>query len=391
MSSEYDFSEVISRTETDSYKWDLRQTNRRGQDVLPMWVADMDFPVADVIHDALSRRLDHPVFGYTFFGDAYKAAFIRWEQEHCSWAPLPGHLVYVPSVMPAVRTAILEFTRPGDGVVVQPPVYYPFFDAITENGRVVVENPLIRSGDSYTIDMDHLERLLTPRTPMLILCSPHNPVGRVWTRDELAAVVEVCERNEVLILCDEIHSDITRDSASFVPIGSFTDEAIVCTSPTKSFNIAGLASGLAIIANEQIRSRFTDALSRLGHTLPNVMSLEAGRAAYAEGGVWLAQLNRYLDDQIIWFGRQLATRMPQVGVSPIEGTYLAWLDFSAVTNHREGAGLQQRFLEEGGLWLSDGRAFGTGGEDHLRMNLACPRALLEEGVRRLEAMVEALQ
>jgi len=378
---------VIGRSGTDSYKWDLRPTNRAGEKVLPMWVADMDFAVAPPITEALTRRIAHPVYGYTYLSGRYREAFVHWQDDRYSWKPNTRDLVFVPSVMPAVRTAIVEFTDPGDEVILQTPVYFPFFGAIRDNGRVVLENPLRYEDGRYALDLDQLEAIISPRTRMLILCSPHNPVGRVWTRDELTSLVDLCARRGVLILSDEIHADLTRFDHPFVPLGTVTDEAIICQSPTKTFNISGLASAFAVIARDDLRRRFSRAADRLGHELPNILSLEAGRAGYEEGGEWVADLTAYLDDQIAWFAKELKARFPDVRCPGIEGTYLAWLDFSECRITEAVSDLHSLILEKGALLLSDGVPFG-GTSRHLRMNLACPRSLLEDGLNRLERVLE---
>ena len=385
------FDSVIDRRGTDAYKWDRRTRTRDGRDVLPMWVADMDFAVAPAIARALAARAAHPVYGYTFAPASLDEAFRAWQLRRNGWHLEPEWLTPVPAVMPALRAAILELTQPGDEVVVQPPVYFPFFDAVRENGRHVAENPLRLEGDRYVMDLDGLRRMIGPRTRMLLLCSPHNPVGRVWTRDELAALAGICAEHRLVVVADEIHSDIVRPGHRFVPFASVSPEAagltVACHSPSKTFNIAGLASASAVIPDRALRIRFAAAVRRFGLSLPNTLSFAAARAAYEEGEPWLDALLEYLDRQYTWLEAEVERRFaPDVRLTPIEGTYLAWLDCRRLLERAgaDDAALRDALFEGAGLWLSDGPQFGAGGGGYQRMNLACPHPLLAEGLSRFE-------
>ena len=259
MSSLTDFLDAgIDRSGTDAVKWDYRPTNAAGTPLLPMWVADMDFAAPAAVREAIANRVAHPVYGYTFASDRYWEAFIDWQRTRNGWALERSSLVFAPAVMPAVRAAVLAFTEPGDGVVIQPPVYFPFFDAIRDNGRTVVENPL-READGYRMDLDRLEAAIGPKTRMLVLCSPHNPVGRVWSADELRALGEICIRHDLIVVSDEIHSDIRRSGTGFVPFATLGPEyaarTIACHAPSKTFNIAGLASSTIVVPDEGLRAR----------------------------------------------------------------------------------------------------------------------------------------
>lgn len=398
MTSSQSFDAVIDRSGTNAVKWDYRRTNTKGEPIHPMWVADMDFPAPEAVRRALAERAEHPVYGYTFAPQDYRDAFLSWQRERNGLEIDEGWLVFAPAVMPAVRAAILAFSEPGDEVVVQPPVYFPFFHAIRDNGRQILENPLAesRSPDGtvrYEMDLDRLRAAITPRTKVLLLCSPHNPVGRVWSRSELAALAELCVEHDLVVVSDEIHSDIRRADVEYAPFIGLGPEAAARTiatySPSKTFNVAGLASSHIVVPDASLRDRFTATLKRLGMTLPNLMSVEASRAAFAEGGHWADALLRYLDEQIAWFTSELARRFGErwkIGMSPIEGTYLAWLDTRAFLAASGAAhdDLKHALLEEAALWLSEGGQFGTGGEGFFRMNLATPRANVEEGLRRLE-------
>lgn len=386
------------RRGSNCFKWDFHPTNRSGDDLLPMWVADMDLPVADFILEAIRERTGHPYFGYSFADDRYRQSFIEWQQRRHGWQIAPDSLVFAPGVMPAVRAAVLELTGPGDEVVIQPPVYYPFFGTVGDNGRKLVENPLEYTADGYRMDLDALDRSVSDRTRMLILCSPHNPIGRVWTRPELERLAEIVLKHNLIVVSDEIHADIRRPGVPFTPFITVSpevaDRTIACHAPSKTFNIPGLASAHLVIPGTELRGKMNHALERLGLTLPNIVSLEASRAAYTHGDAWVDELREFLDSQIIFFEAELTRRFSGTLVAPpIEGTYLAWIDFRMITAQLgvDDSAVKHALTEDGGLWLNTGSSFGANGEGFHRMNLACPRPLLEEGLARLERAVEALR
>lgn len=397
-----DFTAPVDRRGTASFKWDLEPRTSDGRPILPMWVADMDFPIPPVVAEAMRARLEHPIFGYTLLSDADRGAFVSWQSRRKGWQVDPGSLVFVPGVMPAVRAAILAFTERGDEVIVQPPVYYPFFNAVRENGRTVVENPLVHTNGSYRMDLDHLRGVMTDRTRMLLLCSPHNPVGRVWSPGELRSLAEVCMDRGVIIVADEIHSDLipVREAAPrlrFTPLASL-DPAIAratvsVAAPTKTFNIAGLASAFAVVPDAGMRRALSRETVRLGMDLPNTLSLVAATAALESGEAWLEDLLRYLGGTIDLLEQEISARIPQIGFSPPEGTYLAWLDFRRIMEET-GADDRRvaRALKEGaGLWLSEGARFGRSGRGFQRMNFACPRSTVLDGIGRMERAVAALR
>ncbi len=387
------FDELVKRRGTDCYKWDFQPGNHHIDDLLPMWVADMDFPSPPEILNAIRRRTEHPVFGYTFAGESYKESFTAWQRTRNGWDVEIEDLLFASGVMPAVRAAILEFAEPGEEVIIQTPVYFPFSGAIKDNGRTVVENPLREVDGRYEMDLAHLRSAITDRTRMILLCSPHNPVGRVWTHDELAGLVQIAAEHSLLIVSDEIHADIVRSTTSFVPILTIpgaAERAIALHAPSKTFNLAGLASGTAVAPDSELRSRLERAIYRLGMNLPNLLSLEAAHAAYRECAPWVDQLLIYLDAQIEWCKEEVRARFGDaVRVPAIEGTYLAWLDLrdllaSAAVSHKE---MQRILLHEARLFLSEGMQFGSAGEGFFRMNLATPRANVADGLDRLERAV----
>ena len=388
------FDSVPHRAGTDTYKWDYRPRNSSGRDVLPMWVADMDFACPEPVIDALRRRVDHGVFGYTFASDAYRESFVSWQARRHAWPIDPATLVFAPGVMPAVRAAILGLTDPGDGVVIQPPVYYPFFDAIVDNGRELVENPLVQVDGRYQMDLDHLESVINPRTRMILLCSPHNPVGRVWTRAELKRFSEIAVRHDLIVVSDEIHADIHRTGVEFTPLLTVGDDiaarTIACHAPSKTFNIAGLAGAHVVIPDSDLRSRFEATLARLGFGITSPLSLVASRAAYDAGDPWVDRLCDHLDAQFDRLARAAADM--GIAITRPEGTYLGWLDFRGI---RQATGadddaVRRALFEVGGLWLSEGRQFGSQGSGFQRINVATSRALLDDAMVRLREAVDAL-
>lgn len=403
------FEPVPERRGTNCYKWDRRPENARGEPLLPMWVADMDFACPPAVREALDSRIAHPVYGYTFEPAGHRRAFREWQRERNGWEIKEEWLVQAPAVMPAVRAAILALTEPGDGVVIQPPVYYPFFDAVRDNGRELVLNPLAEEagadatapyGVRYSMDLDHLESVIGPRTRMVLLCSPHNPTGRVWSMAELAALAEICLRHDLIVVSDEIHCDLRRAGTPFTPFAALGLEAaartVACHSASKTFNVAGIATAHIVVPADELRTRFSATLARLGMTLPNILAMEASHAAYGASASWLDSLVGYLDEQISWLASEIDSRFGSDGavtMSPIEGTYLAWLDLRALLertgkSHRDA---ERALLEEAALWLSDGRQFGENGEGFFRMNLATSRSNLADGVSRLEKAVRFLE
>ncbi|MFW6212270.1 MAG: MalY/PatB family protein, partial [Spirochaetota bacterium] len=333
MSSSYDdlFSRVVPRRGTNTYKWDFKSVNKSGRQLLPMWVADMDFPIAPAIQEALRERLSHPFFGYSFPPEPYFESFRSWQSRRNGWEVRREWQSYSPGVMESVRAAILQFTEPGDEVVVQPPVYYPFFTSVSDNNRTLVENPLREVDGRYTMDLDQLVSVLTPNTKLLVLCSPHNPVGRVWSKSELERLAEIVVANDMLVIADEIHADIVREGVEFVPFTTVSDavaaRTIALHAPSKTFNIPGLSSSQVIIPDALLKKRFDAAIERLGMILPNIMSITASIAAYQDAEPWVNALLSFLDDQFAWFASELASRLPELRFARPEGTYLAWIDF----------------------------------------------------------------
>ncbi len=381
------------RRGSGAFKWDLA-----GADEIPMWVADMDFAVAPAITAALRRRVDHPVFGYTGVPDSYLDAVVEWERTRNDWPLSREQLVVVPSVMPALAAAVAELTRPGDRVATFSPVYFPFFDVVEQQERVLVQVPLAErtAADGwvqYAIDADALAAGLRGAS-LLLFCSPHNPGGRVWSADELATVCEVARREGVSVVSDEIHSDLVFPGERFVPwltTGGATDRDMALIAPSKTFNIPGLPTATAIVPDPAWRDAYRRALAARMLKLPNLLAITAAEAAYRGAGDWLDAVRRRIHEHYLLL-RELLADEPGVRVHTMEGTFIAWIDFRGrwervdVAAGRDEASLSRRFgtlARRHGVWLSDGRQFGPEGEGFMRMNLATSRENVEEGIRRL--------
>lgn len=386
----YDFDKIILRRGTNSYKWDSAPTDR---EVLPLWVADMDFRTAPAITEALARRVRHGIFGYTHVPDEYYAAVIRWFERRHGWTIRQEWMIYTSGVVPAVSAIIKALTVPGDGVVVQTPVYNCFFSSIRNNGCRIVTNPLKYENRRYLIDFDDLERKAAdPSVKLLLLCNPHNPAGRVWTREELCRIGEICRRNGVMVVADEIHCELVFPGNVYIPFASISEEhlcnSITCISPSKSFNIAGLQIANIVSCDETLRQRIDRAININEVCDVNPFGVEATIAAYNQGEEWLMQLLDYLKgnyDHLCGFFR---AHLPQIPVTQLEGTYLVWTDCRALGLSSEE--LQARLLEQTGLWLNSGTMYGDDGEGFLRWNIACPRAVLEEALNRFQRFVQGL-
>ncbi len=384
------FDQPIDRTGTYSTKWDYCMKIFGKEDLLPMWVADMDFPTAPAVAQAIRERASHGVFGYTLPPSQLFTNISNWFEKRHNWSIEKKWLAYVPGVMPAINYAIHEFTEPGDDIIIQPPVYPPFAQSIQNNERIVVENPLTLTNGRYSMDFADLKNKIGPKTKMLLLCNPHNPVGRVWTRQELETLGEICAANDIVIISDEIHLDIVYSGHRHVPIASLSDElartTITLASPGKTFNLQGLQVGFAIVADPSLRRRFHNQLERNWVHLYHPLNIEATLAAYAEGEDWLEDLMAYLEGNRDFLIDYIQTNIPHIDVIIPEGTYICWLDCRQL-------GLDQKQLSEfithkAQVGLNDGLSFGTGGEGFQRINFACPRSTLEEGLKRIQDAVE---
>jgi cystathionine beta-lyase len=376
----YDFDHCPDRLAYESVKW-----HRYGDDVLPLWVADMDFCSPPPVVEALRARVDHGVFGYPEEVPDLRAAILDWLEARYGWQVAPEAIVTVPGVVTGFNIATRAVTAPGDGVLAQTPVYYPILWAPGNHGCLLDEMELTRRPDGqYEVDFDRMEAAITPRTRIFVLCNPHNPVGRVFRRDELAAMADICLRHDVVICSDEIHCDLVFAPHEHVPIATLGPEVarrtITLMAPSKTFNIAGLQGSFAVIEDEALRERFVAATSGLVPWV-NLLGQVAAQAAYREGAPWLAAAMAYMQANRDWLAEAVATRLPGVSMAVPEGTYLAWLDCrQAVAGNPH-----EFFLEKARVAMNDGATFGRGGEGFVRLNFGCPRATLEEALARMEA------
>ncbi|NWF56778.1 MAG: pyridoxal phosphate-dependent aminotransferase [Syntrophaceae bacterium] len=381
----YDFDTVRDRRGSDSAKW-----KKYGDDVLPLWVADMDFVSADPILQALHERVDHAFFGYSMpLGELCQTLLTRLKGLY-GWDVRDEEIHNLPGLVTGLNFAVQAFTAPGDGVLIQPPVYPHFVKDPVHHGRVLVDPPLVEKGDTYEVDFEAFEKAITPRTRLFILCNPHNPVGRVFTRGELEKMAEICLRHRLVICADEIHCDLIFPGFRHIPIASLSPEVarwtITLLAPSKTYNLAGLRCGFAIIQNPDLAKRWKGATLGLNPGV-NIMGQAAALAAYREGQEWLNQAIAYLVGNRDFLYRAVPERLPGVRMIKMEGTYLAWLDCRK-------AGIRvnpfQFFLKEAKVALNDGAEFGKGGEGFVRLNFACPRSMLNEALEKMSAALKLL-
>ena len=388
MHGRYDFDEIVERRGSNCAKWD---TTAGG--VLPMWVADMDFRTAPAVIEALRRRVEHGVFGYTHVPQEYYEALGGWFSRRYGWTIDPQTVLYTSGVVPAVSVILKAMTQPGDKVMVMTPVYNCFFSSIRNLECVRTEVPLLLTPDGYRIDFDAVERTAAdPSVKVLLLCNPHNPGGRVWTRDELRRTGEICLRHGVFVVSDEIHCDLTFDGHRYTPYATLGEEfarrSVSCIAPTKSFNIAGLQIANIVAVDDEVRSRIDRAINIFEVCDVNAFGFEALIAAYNQGEEWFGALREYIWQNYLCLRDFFARRLPAYDVMPLEGTYLAWLDCRAAGMSSEA--LAARLESAAGLRLSAGTVYGAAGEGFMRLNMACPRALLTDGLERLESCLKSL-
>ena len=384
----YDFDKLIDRTHTSCVKYDLRQTVFGKTDVIPMWVADMDFETPDFIRDAVIQRAGHPIYGYTFRDTDYYQPIIEWMQSHHDWIIQKDDIVFCPGVVPALNIAVLAFTKPGDKIIIQPPVYHPFQGAVRDHHRELVYNQLIQQEDEYLIDFDLLEEQAKDAA-MLILCNPHNPVGRCWNKTELEKVARICIKHHVLVLSDEIHADLVMPGYRHEIFANLSPEVakitITAHAPSKTFNLAGLATSSVIISNPELRSVFSKFIEKMHLGLGNLFGSVASAAAYLHGESWRLQLIDYLNNNIEYTEAFINNNIPGLKMFRPEATYMIWLDFRKFMLDDET--LKNKMIHEAGLGLNPGTDFGPGGEGFMRMNIACPHSILKNALERLQRML----
>lgn len=386
------FDEQINRVNTDSLKFDFATRRGRPADVLPLWVADMDFKTSSLVLDEIQRRVEHGIFGYTETRDNYIEAVSGWIKKHHNLEIKPNWIVKTPGVVFALAMAVKAYTKEGDSVLIQQPVYYPFTEVIEDNNRRVVSSNLVLSDDGkYHIDFDDLEKKIKDNdVKLFLLCSPHNPVGRVWTVDELKRIAEICVENEVIIVSDEIHEDFVFEGYTHTPLINVDERikeyCITATSPAKTFNLAGLQISNIIIPNLKLRQLFKKEIDAAGYSQLNTIGIVACEAAYNYGEQWYDALKKYLAGNLDFVRDYLKKELPEVKLIEPEGTYLIWLDFRAL-------GLSEKDLEDlivnkAKLWLDSGAIFGEAGEGFERINIATTRATLKEALERIRNVIK---
>lgn len=382
----YDFDTVVNRKNTNAIKYDLAKKRGKPEDAVSLWVADMDFPTAPCIQKAVAEKAAHGIWGYSRPDNRYYDALKKWYKERHNFEVQNEWVVNTPGVCFALATAVKAFTNEGESVLIQKPVYYPFFNIINSLQRKVVNSSLILKNNHYEIDFDDFERkIVQENVKMFILCSPHNPGGRVWTKQELQKISEICLAHNVLVVSDEIHSDITFGSNVHTVYGSLSEQAlknsIICTAPSKSFNLAGLQFSNIFIADEKLRKAFSKELDKTGYDEPSVFGIVAATAAYSEGADWFDSVKSYIWENILFAKNYIEENASQIKVLVPEGTYLLWLDFSKTG--LSDSEINDRVLNKAKVWLDSGSMFGKEGEKFQRINCATPRIILEDALKRI--------
>ena len=387
----YDFDQVIERRGTDCLKYDFAVERGRPSDVLPLWVADMDFRAPQCVLDALKKNVELGIFGYSDSKEDYVQAVTDWFSVHFNWNPQKEWLVKTPGVVFAIAMAVKAVTEPGEAVLIQPPVYYPFFEVIRDNDRSVVENELIYENGQYHIDFDDFERKIAKnKVRLFLLCSPHNPVGRVWKLDELQKMGAICEKYDVTVVSDEIHCDFAFDEHPHTPFAaacpSLAEKTILCTSVSKSFNLAGLQVSNIFIPGRALREKVKKEIDRCGYSQLNMLGLAACKAAYQGGEDWLKAVKAYMRENLDFLRSYLQENLPQIRLAEPQGTYFAWLDCSGLGLPRDQ--LDDLVVNGAKLWLDSGHVFGENSSQFQRVVLACPRSILKQALDQLKKAVE---
>ncbi len=390
----YNFDTIIDRKNTSCIKWDIPSDGSIPNEVLPMWVADMDFETVPEVKDRLIEVAAHGIYGYTAKTDEYYDAVCEWFFSRFSWRIKKEWIVSTTGVVMALAAAVRAFTKEGDSVLIQQPVYYPFSNVVTRNHRKLIINPLKRvksetsASDTVSYEMDFFdleEKIKSHQVKMMILCNPHNPIGRVWKQQELERLAEICGKYQVQIVADEIHCDFIRPGFTHVPFGTlnhpWSKQAVVCTAPSKTFNLAGLQASNIIIQDASVRKAYTTELNAMASFGPGLFGLEACKTAYEYGADWVDELNTYLDGNYQYIKSYIEEHLPKIKVVELQGTYLLWLDFRKYGLTDEE--LSQKMLQDAKIWVDDGTMFGEGGAGFMRVNIAAPRAYIEKAAEQL--------
>jgi cystathionine beta-lyase len=389
----YDFDKITDRKNTSCVKWDYADQFLGGKDVLPMWVADMDFETPDFIRDAVIERATHPIYGYTVRPDSYYESIIKWIKDLHGWEIKKDWILFSPGIVPAVNLAVMAYTKPGDKIIVQPPVYFPFFSAVTENGRQLVNNQLLYQDGKYVMDFEDLEKNIDPRTRMIILSNPHNPVGRAWTKEELLKLAGICLKHKIIIVSDEIHSDLVLDPFKHIGLSNLSKEisdiTISMMAPSKTFNLAGMGTSSVIISNPELRNAFNTILDQVHVGMGNLFGMVASEAAYSKGKEWRKQMLDYVKANVDYVEDFVIEKLPEIKMIRPQATYMIWLDFSQLKMSSNE--LKDFISNNAKLGLNDGPTFGLGGEGFQRMNVACPMSMVVEAMERLGKAVQSIR
>jgi cysteine-S-conjugate beta-lyase len=381
----YNFDEIIDRKGTDCIKYDALSMFFGADDILPVWVADMDFRTPDFIMDAIRSRMEHEVLGYTLRGETFSHSIINWVKQRHNWEVPKEWISFSPGVVAALTASVLAFTEPGDKVIVQTPVYFPFFESVRGVKRRLIENPLKLENGRYYFDLEDLEAKIDEKTKMLILCNPHNPGGMVWRHDELKALSEICIRHNILVVSDEIHSDLIFKGNTHIPYPTLSEEAaqnsIVCMAPSKTFNVAGLSTSFVVIPNPELLKTYEKLMRTLHIHMGNIPGTVALEAAYTQGQNWLSEMMEYVESNYEYLSDFMGKYLPRVKVMKPEATYLVWLDFTAYgMNDKQ---LNKFLVENAKVGLNNGGRFGRNGDGFMRINIGCPRSIVVEALNRI--------
>lgn len=382
----YNFDKHINRINTSSVKWDETVRVFGRGDVLPMWVADMDFHAPSEVTQAITEKAEHGIFGYTSISSSVHDAVKSWFQSRHGWSLSHEWFTYISGVVPALSATIQAFSNPGDKVIVFSPVYYPFYDMITHNERKVLTSPMNYKDGRYHMDLEHFEAQLDGTVKMLLLCNPHNPGGTVWTKEELGQLGEICAKHNLIIVADEIHADLVFKGHTYTPLASISEDialqTVTCIAPTKTFNIAGLQAAIMVTQNQTMREKIELFLKKQGHFTLNIFGIVAMEAAYKHGSIWLEEVMDYIEENMDLAVSFIQKELPDVTAVKPEGTYLLWIDCRKLGFGDEE--LTRRLLHKGKLALDSGKKFGIEGDGFIRMNVACTRSTLQEGLERLK-------
>jgi cystathionine beta-lyase len=388
----YNFDQIIDRTNTNSIKYDVRENYFGKADVIPLWVADMDFATPECIRKAVIKRAEHEIYGYSLKPDAYFSSIQTWLKNQHNWNVSKENIDFSPGVVPGLVLSILAYTQPGDKIIVQTPVYFPFFISIEGNEREMLINPLKENDGYYAMDFDDLKSKIDSKTKMILLSSPHNPVGRVWNKEELEELANICVQNDIIIISDEIHADLVFAPNKHIPIASISEKAkqqsITFMAPSKTFNMAGLSTSFVVIENKILLKKYNAILSSFHLYMGNVFGNVATEAAYNQGHEWLSQMMKYTEENIDFTTEFFKKNLHQLHFQKPEGTYLLWIDFKAL--EMNDSELKEFMVHKAGIGLNQGIIFGENGSGYMRMNVACPRSILEKALIQLKNAVDSL-